>query len=73
MIDPGRCDEMSGSGQALHSVCRQALSKVGFDLKADLIPTTDPGGACFSPSVTEPRSMAMQDQVNVNPKPKRVP
>jgi integrase len=28
---------------------------------------------CFSPSVTEPRSMAMQDQVNATTTPKRVP
>src|SRR5271154_4670641 len=48
-----------------------ALSDVRFDPKPTCPPWSD--GTCSSSSVTEPRSMAMQDQVNTDLKPKGVP
>jgi len=64
--------QMSALGQSLQVVCRRTgRSPLWPENRPDS--NSQSGGTCFSPSVTELRSMAMQDQVNATPAPKRVP
>ena len=62
------------SGQSLQVVCYWAGRQVRFGPKADLMPMPMSVAHASLPSVTEPRSMTIRDQVNATPaSPSRVP
>jgi integrase len=64
---------MSLVGQTLLSVLLLGCTRSPLWLENRPDSKASPRGTCSSPSVTEPRSMAMQEQVNAAPAPKRVP